>query len=288
MDRTGLVLEGGGMRGAYTAGALTWLIDHGITFDYGAGISSGAIYLIAFAENRKDSLYHLSCNYTTDKDIVGINAIMREGYFVGYRKLTGYYLRDKEKLRVAPLKEQNMEIELGTYDLELGKTVWYGSDAMDDDLELVRAACSLPIVSEIVEWNGRKLLDGGITKMIPIERAEEKGCTKFFVITTKPADYVRKPGPPIVNFLMKTIYRDYPQVAKDYAVRHINYYKQIDIINNLEKEGKAMHIRPSRTITVSRFSGEPDKLRELYELGIQDMEARKEEIFAFLKEGETK
>lgn len=283
MEMTGLVLEGGGMRGAYTAGALTWLIDHGITFDYGAGISSGAIYLCAFTEKRKDTLYHLACNYTTDKDIVGLNALRREGYYVGYRKLTTYYLRDKEKLRMKPLQEMNANIEVGAYDLERGETVWFSPQDMDEDLELLRATCSLPIVSEIVDFNGRRLLDGGITKMIPIERAAEKGCTKFFVITTKPADYVRKPGPPVVNFLMKTIYRQYPQVAKDYAVRHINYYKQIDMINAFEEEGKALHMRPSKTVTVSRFSGEPDKLRELYELGIHDMEDRKEEIFRFLK-----
>ncbi len=281
--KTGLVLEGGGMRGAYTAGALTWLIDHDVSFYYGAGISSGAVYLCAFEEKRKDILYHLSCNYTTDKDCVGIRALQREGYYVGYRKLMKHYLKDTDHMTVQPLKDRHANIEIGVYDLEQGKTIWFTPDDMDEDLELLRAACSLPIISETVEYRGKKLLDGGITKMIPIERAVEKECDRYFIITTKPADYVRKPGPKAVNLLMRTMYRDYPQVAKDYAVRHLNYYKQIDIINELTFEGKAMHMRPSQTIKVSRFSGDPEKLRQLYELGIHDMEEKKEEILAFIK-----
>ena len=123
---------------------------------------------------------------------------------------------------------------------------------------------------------------GGITKMIPIERAVEVGCTKCLVITTKPADYVRKPGNPIVNWLIKTMYRECPQAAKDYEVRHLNYYKQVGMINDLVKEGNALHVLPSKTIKVSRFKGDVKNCQILYDLGYSDMEARRNEILSFL------
>lgn len=282
-EKTGLVLEGGGMRGAYTAGALTWLIDNGIDFDYGAGISSGAVLLYAFAEKRKDTMYRIVIDYMADPAIVGVRALLNEGYYVAYRKMFHKYLRNVEQFTVQPVKDGHMNIEVGAYDLEQGETVWFTPDDMDDDLEILRGTCSLPIAAEIVDVNGRRLLDGGITKMIPIERSVEQGVTRHLVITTKPEGYVRKKGPKIINDMMKVIYKDYPQVAADYAVRHINYYKQIQLIEELEGKGQAMMIRPSRTVAVNRWKGEPDKLKELYELGIRDMEDRKEEIIRFLK-----
>ena len=149
-------------------------------------------------------------------------------------------------------------------------------------MDLIRAACALPIASAVVTINGRKYLDGGVTKMIPIERSLEKGCTKHLVITTKPADYVRKPGSPAVKVLMALFYPKYPQLRRDYNIRHINYYKQIHLIEDLVNEGKALYIRPSKTIKVARFKGEPDTLKALYDLGYQDMEDRKEEILRFM------
>ena len=153
---------------------------------------------------------------------------------------------------------------------------------IDDNLDLLRGACALPIASAVVDYQDEKYLDGGITTMIPIERSIEQGCTKHLVITTKPEGYVRKPASKIVLFLMRIFYRKYPCIRKDYKVRHINYYKQMDLIDNLVKEKDAIMVRPSRTINISRFKGDPKDLDELYHLGYQDMEEKREEIYSFL------
>ena len=149
--------------------------------------------------------------------------------------------------------------------------------------ELLRATCALPIASAVVEYKGRRLLDGGITKMVPIERAIEKGCTKFMVITTKPRDYVRKPAAPLVEIMMKMDYSECPQAAKDYHVRHLNYNHQMDLVRSLADEKKAILMCPSKTIKVSRWKGDEDKCKELYQLGYDDMEAHREEILAFME-----
>lgn len=288
MEKYALVLEGGGMRGVYTAGALAWLNDHHITFDYGVGISSGAVALVCYMEENKTTPYNMIVKYACNGENVGLKAFLTEGHYVAYNRLFKEDLLGKEKLSLEPLRKNcSMEAEVGAYDLKKGETVFFNVKDLDDDLELLRGTCALPIASAVVDYEGEKYLDGGITKMIPIERSIEKGCTKHLVITTKPADYKRKPASKIVLFLMKLIYRKYPAIRKDYKVRHLNYYKQMDIIENLVEKEDAVLIRPSRTINISRFKGNPKDLNELYELGYQDMEDKKEEILSFLHQSNT-
>jgi predicted patatin/cPLA2 family phospholipase len=205
------------------------------------------------------------------------------GYYVDYEMIFEKYLRGQENMSCQPLIDENPDMEVGAYDLEEGKTVWFSPKDMDPDLVLLRGTCALPVASAIVEYRGRKLLDGGITKMIPIERAVEKGCTKVMVITTKPADFVRKPASKFIRFLMKRIYKNYPQVEKDYQVRHINYYKQINMIKEMVIHEKAMLMYPTETVNVNRFKGDHEQCLKLYELGYADMEKRRDEIFAFMK-----
>ncbi|MDD7679617.1 MAG: patatin family protein [Stecheria intestinalis] len=287
-EKYGLVLEGGGVRGAYTAGALAWLNDEHITFDYGVGISSGAVYMCCYWEGDKHTPEHMSTDYAADKENVGIRAFLKEGYYVAYKHLFDDDLKGKEHMTIQPLKDMHAPIEVGSYDLDQGKTVFFTPDDMDDSLELLRGCCALPIASAVVKVNGHQLLDGGITKMIPIERSVEQGVTKHLIITTKPADYVRKPAPKAIIWLMGKAYKNYPQIKKDYSIRHVNYYKQIDLINQLVSENKAINIRPSVDVPVSRWKGDRENCRKLYDLGYSDMEARREEIYRFLDREDPK
>ena len=287
MEKIGLVLEGGGVRGAYTAGALQWLGDNGIKFDYYVGISSGAAYLCCYLADRPDAAKNLATVYASDPEVVGLHSLFTTGHFVDYNKVFDDELIAKDHLSMDKILKEKPDLEIGAYDLEKGCTEYFGTDDLDEKMMVVRGAASLPIASAIIDFKGRKLLDGGITKMIPIERALEQGCTKCIVIMTKPRDYVRKPASKLIQLAMKFVYRKWPQVAKDYAVRHENYYKQVGIVNDLVKEGKCIDVRPTRTVAVSRWKGDPEKCNELYQLGYDDMEALKGQIFAFMK-GEAK
>ncbi len=283
MERIGLVLEGGGVRGAYTAGCLAWLYDNNIHFDYSAGISSGAVYLSCFLMGQPQIAKNMSTKYACDPNMTGFGAMVHCGHYVDYEMIFEKYLRGVEHMSCQPLIDANPDMEVGAYDLELGKTVWFRPKDMDPELVLLRATCALPVAAETVEYKGRKLLDGGITKMIPIERAVEQGCTKVMVITTKPADFVRKPASKFIRFMMKRIYKDYPKVEEDYQVRHINYYKQMTMIKDMVADNKAILMYPSETVKVNRFKGDEEKCLQLYNLGYADMEKRKDEILAFMK-----
>ena len=288
MEKIGLVLEGGGLRGAYTSGALAWLTDHNIEFDYGVGISSGAVYLTCFAMKDKHTPYDMSVHYACEPQNVGIQALLKEGHYVAYDRIFNVDLKEKSHFSIEPLLENKPNIEVGAYVLEHGRTEYFSPSDMDPDCKLLLGACALPIASAIIHYKDYHLLDGGITKMIPIERAQEVGCTKYLIITTKPKDYVRKPANGIMKTAMKQVYRQYPQVGKDYAIRHLNYYKQIEIINHLVEDGDAVHIMPSQSIKVSRFHGDTENCQKLYDLGYADMEERKEEIFNLMTCKETK
>lgn len=283
MGKIGLVLEGGGIRGAYTAGALQWIQDNALHFDYHVGISSGAAYLACYMEGRMDVAKKMATYYTCQKDVVGIRSLLRCGYYVDYQKVFEEEMIQTEGMSVKKIKENNMPMEVGCYDLAQGKTIYFDASQLDDQMQMIRGACALPVASAVVDVNGYRLLDGGITKMIPIERAIEKGCTKCIVITTKPKDYVRKPSSFIVRGIMKLLYRECPTIADDYKVRHINYYKQRKIIDDMVEAGNAINIYPSQTMKVSRWKGDPDSCMALYNLGYRDMEGQKEKIFAFMK-----
>ena len=282
MEKYGLVLEGGGMRGAYTAGALAWLNDQHLTFDYGVGVSSGAAYLACYWEGDKHTPYNMSVNYAADPNNVGLKAFRHCGYYVDYQQIFDKDILGKEHMTIRPLGEMKAPIEIGCYDMELGDTVFFNWQDLDDNLTVLRASAALPVASAMVNYKGRDYLDGGICRLIPIERSIQQGVTKHLVITTKPASYHRKPANKIVIQLMKMCYKKYPKIVDNYKIRHIRYYEQVGIIDELCEEGKAINILPSKSVKMGRFKGSAENCDVLYKLGYQDMEDRKEEIYHFL------
>ncbi len=278
--KTSLVLEGGGMRGAYTAGALTWLIDQGISFDSSYGISTGALYLTNFLMKNKENLKDFSVYGITDKRIVGPKAILHCGKLVDYDFLFDQILTVEKHFDISPLKDCKDSGYIGVYDLGVGET--YYLSTRDISMKQLEASTSLPILGVIVNVEGKQLMDGGITDMIPIRQAEKDGCNRHLIITTKPYDYVRKPANPFVVWLMKTMYPQCDNISKDYSIRHLNYVDQISFIRDLEEKNEAVYVYPSHTSNVTRLGGTTEELNDLFDLGYSDMEARKEKIFALL------
>lgn len=278
--KTSLVLEGGGMRGVYTAGALTWLIDNGIEFDNAYGISTGAVHLCSFLMKDKKNLFDFSVDYITDKKAMFLPAILRSGCIVDYDYLFNDLMVNKAHYDMSKLKDTRTSGKVGVYDLNLGETIYLDVKKMNTN-EL-KASTSLPLIGKVVKENGRELLDGGITEMIPISESIKDGCNRHLIITTKPAGYTRKPAKKAIVKLMSTVYSKCPNIGRDYEIRHLNYQKQIDAIKKLEEKKEAVYIYPTKTSKVTRLGGKREELVELFELGMADMEARKEEIFKLL------
>jgi len=280
MKKISLVLEGGGMRGAYTAGCLSWLIDEGIEFDAAYGISTGAVHLSSYLLKNKDYLLKASTEYIAAKDVIGVKAFFKEARAVAYDYLFDHYIDDVMKMDFDKLRATPVDAKIGLYDLAVDKTVYIPIKEITKDK--LKAACSLPVISKIVHTEGHSYLDGGITDMIPIFPSVNDGNDAHLIITTKPYDYVRKPSTKFVCNVMKMLYPKNLQISKDYAIRHENYYKQINLIQDLEKQGKAFYRYPTEKVEVSRLRGDKEDLLKLYELGRKDMEASKEDIYKVL------
>lgn len=278
----GLVLEGGGMRGAYTAGVLSWFIDKNIEFDYSVGISSGAVHLCSYHMKSKEYLYDISCKYLSNTDFVGVKNLFMGKRYVDYEYLFHTLLRDKIGFDSSVLKDSNINFEMGVFDLRLGDTVYMGPKHLDSDNNFLMATCSLPIASEIVKIGDNLYLDGGIKTMIPTDRSIEKGCDKNFIISTKPSSYVRKKPNSFMINLMKKNYKGYPNLAEYYSNRHIEFKREVEQAEELEKLGKAFFLRPSEVIDVKRFSADFDNLNRLYELGYKDASLNEERIIEFI------
>lgn len=278
--KTSLVLEGGGMRGAYTAGALSWLIDNNIEFDNAYGISTGAVHLTNFLNKNVKNLFEFSVDYIRDKNAIGLRSILRCAHLVDYDYIFDNLLMKIAHFNFDDLKKVKSSGKIGTYELKTGKAEYHSVQNLK--LEELKAACTLPLLGKLVEFGDRQMLDAGISEMIPINESLKDGCEKHLVITTKPEGYVRKPSSKLVVFIMKLRYRNCPNIARDYEIRHNNYYKQINTINELVKKNDALYIFPTKPSNVTRLGGSREELTELYNLGRADMEAKKDEIFALL------
>ena len=181
--KTSLVLEGGGMRGAYTAGALSWLIDHGIEFDASYGISTGAVHLANFLMKSKENLYDFSVHRIVDPRIVGLRPLLHCGRIVDYDYLFDHILTEECRFDISPLKDCR-EGFIGLYVLSEGKTIYFPTREIS--MKGLEASTSLPILGVVIKENGLELMDGGITDMIPIRQAIDDGCSRHLIITTKP------------------------------------------------------------------------------------------------------
>lgn len=277
--KVSLILEGGGMRGAYTAGCLSWLIDEGIEFDGAYGISTGAVHLTTYLFKNKEWLKIISTEIFPAKDTIGIPALLKEGQIVAYNHMFSKLVEnlgfDLKNIKT------NIKAKIGLYDLDKGETIFINKEEINQ--KLLVAACSLPLLGKVIKENNHKYLDGGISKMIPIEKAIEDGYDKHLIIATKPLDFVRKPANGFVVKLMKLAYPYCKNISKDYKVRHLNYKKQLDIIKNLVNSNDALYCYPTGEVKVTRLGGSKSDLVDLYNMGYQDMEKRKEEIYRLVK-----
>ncbi len=278
--KTSLVLEGGGLRGAYTAGALSWLVDHDIEFDASYGISTGAVHLVNFLMKSKEDLFDFSVHKITDPRIIGLRPLLHCGRIVDYDFLFGHILTEECGFDISPLKGCR-EGFIGLYVLSEGRTIYYPTGEIT--MKQLEASTSLPILGKIICENGVEFLDGGITDMIPIRQAMADGCNRHLIITTKPGNFERKPANPFVVWLMKVTYPQCENISKDYKIRHLNYQDQITQIRKLEEKREAVYVYPSKQSNVTRLGGSEEELSELFKLGYDDMENRKETIFELLE-----
>ena len=281
MNKYGLVLEGGGMRGAYTAGCLKWLLEKGIEFQTASAISATAVFNAYYLTGDKAALEKLGTELMSDKNNVGIIPILTELQILGYRHMFGKLLKKEVPLDFDKLRASSTLMQFGVYSKEEQKLHWIDNHSIDQDLKYLRASCVLPVACRAVKVGKQHFMDGGIETMMPIFHAQDIGNDRFFCVTTKHSSYVRTPNGKFLSFVIKWMYHRYPKLLASIDDRVNIYYREMGTIEDLVKENKAILMRPSRLINVSRLKATKDDLVELFNLGYSDCEDRKAEIMAF-------
>ena len=265
--KTGLVLEGGGMRGIYTAGVLDAFMEHEIEFDGVIGVSAGAIHGCSFVSKQKGRSIRYYKKYVNDPRYMSLRSLIKTGDYVG---ADFCYHEIPEKLDVYDFEAFNQSKTkfFGVVtEVQTGEAEYFQFKDMKADIDMLRASASLPLVSGLVEFRGKKYLDGGCSDSIPVERFREMGYEKNVVVLTREAGYKKKPQS---TKLLKLVYRKYPEFIKIMANRHIAYNNAVKKIEQLEKRNEVVIIRPEKALEIGRLEKNPEKAQEIYDVGYQD------------------
>ena len=279
--KKGLIMEGGAMRGMFTAGVIDVMMEQGIEFDGAVGVSAGAVFGCNYKSKQIGRVIRYNTRFCQDKRYGGFRVLLKEGNF--YSKQFCY--------EEVPLKydifdydtfEQNpMAFYIVCTDVDTGKAVYHQyENRHDHGFEWIRASASMPLVSRMVEIDGRKYLDGAMADSIPVRFFESIGYDRNVVILTQPVGFRKQPDSMLP--LMKLYYRKYPKLLEAITTRHEHYNATLDYIARREASGDLLVIRPPEKLPIGRTENDPEKLRSVYEIGRKTAEARIAEIQAYL------
>ncbi|MBI6871831.1 patatin-like phospholipase family protein [Clostridium aciditolerans] len=282
MNNIGLVLEGGGMRGLYTCGVLEYFMEKDLYFNYIIGVSAGASNAASYISKQKGRNIKVNTGFLKDWRYMSFRSLVLKKSFFGmdfiFKDIPDKYVEfDYETFHNAPC-----EFLVGVTDCKTGKPLYFNKkDIRSEGFDVLRASCSLPLMSPIVNLKGYELLDGGISDSIPITKSIKDGNDKNIIILTRNKDYRKSP----LKFanLIKMKYKKYPLLIETMMNRHKKYNDTLDYIERLEEEGKAIVIRASKELKVDRLEKDPVKLQELFQNGYEDAQNAYKRIMEFIR-----
>ena len=263
----GLVLEGGGMRGIYTAGVLDVFMENNIKFQGVMGVSAGAIHGSSYVSGQIGRNLRYYRKYCRDKRFMSIWNLIFTGDIAG-EKFCYHTLPEKlDPYDYEAFNKSGIDFYAVCSNVETGKPEYIQIKDMKKDIDVMRASASLPYVSRIVNTHGLKLLDGGCTDSIPVKAMLDKGYDKCVVVLTRHKGYVKKPEAMKAAGLF---YGRYPEFIKAMETRSKVYNNTLSYIEEKEAEGEIFVIRPSCELAIGRTEGNPEKLKEVYDIGYKD------------------
>lgn len=268
MNNIGLVLEGGGMRGLYTAGILDYFMEKSLYFPYVIGVSMGACNASSYISRQIGRNKNVTINYIRDPRYLGFRNIFKCKSILGIDFIYDKIPKKLEPFDFDVFTNAKEKFVIVTTDCKTGKPVYFDKDTDKDILTIIKASSSLPFISPIVKYNDLCLLDGGISDSIPIKKSIQDGNGKNIVILTRPKEYRKKPFKH--KRILRKFYGKYEGIIKAIENRHNMYNSTLDYIEKLEKENKIFVIRPSENLKVGRLEKNKDKLEKIYTMGYAD------------------
>lgn len=277
--KIGLVLEGGAMRGMFTAGVLDVLLDEQIAVDGAVTVSAGALFGINYPAKQRGRVLRYNLKYLHDKRYMGWHSLFTTGNVVN--KAFAFYELPftLDPFDQATFAASQVDFWVTLTNIETGEPEYVKITDAFAQMEALRATSAMPMVSRVVEIEGKKYLDGGISDSIPLDKAMALGYDKIIVILTRPLDYRKKPSN---NWLFKLFYRNYPKLIERWANRYAEYNQAVEKVIEMEKAGKIFVIRPSESLDINRLEKDLAKVQAMYDLGVKDGRAALSELKDYL------
>ena len=279
--KVGLVLEGGAMRGMYTAGVLDTFLDNDIKVDGIIGTSAGVLFGVNYPSKQKGRVIRYNKKYCKDKRYMGLHSLITTGNVIN-KDFSFYEVPYKlDIFDDKTFNESGIDFYATVSNIDTGEAEYFKLDKILEQMEILRATSAMPFVSEIVEIDGKKYLDGGVTDAIPLDKCKELGYDKIIVVLTRVKEYRKKKSS---DFLAKLMYKKYPKLIDAMNRKYKVYNDTVERIIDCENKKEIFVIRPSRFVKVGRIEKNPERLQEMYELGIQDTNNCIEELKKYLSE----
>ena len=279
---TGLVLEGGAMRGMFSAGVMDVLLEQGIAFDGAVGVSAGATFGCNYKSRQIGRSIRYNKRFAGDRRYCSLHSLLTSGDLYNadfcYRQIPD----ELDPFDYKAFSENPMAFYVVASDAVKGGPVYKQLlTCGKEDLTWMRASASMPLVSRPVQIDGYTLLDGGMTDSIPLKFFEGIGYSKNVVILTQPRNFVKEKASLLP--LIRVLLHKYPLLVDAMARRHTMYNEETAYVFEQEKKGAAFVICPQESLGISRTEKNPDELQRVYDTGRAAAQARLEEIRAFIR-----
>ena len=269
LEHGALVLEGGGLRGVYTSGVLRFFMGKGIYFPYVIGVSMGACNAANYVSRQPERNRIVCVRYVNDPRYISYSRLLMRGELFGMKFIFDTLPRSLVPFDFKTFMDNDVKCITVVIDCETGETLYYDKKELGEDyLKILQASNSLPFVAKPVHYEGRTLMDGGLTDAVPIRKSIDDGNTRNVLILTRPKGY-RKKQPRFIRFAAMR-YSRYKGLCEALASRHTRYNETMDFIDQLEQRGEVLVIRPRLALNVGRAERNKDKLYAAYDQGYSD------------------
>lgn len=274
-------MEGGAMRGLFTAGVIDVMMEHNIEFDGAIGVSAGAVFGCNYKSHQIGRVLRYNIRFCRDPRYASFRSLLKTGDLYGADFCYNQIPAKLDVFDTDTYKKSPMDFYVVCTDVKTGKPVYKNCLTGDEkDIIWMRASASMPMVSKIVEVDGYQLLDGGISDSIPIKKFQEIGYDKNIIILTQPLHYVKKKNKMLP--MLRISLRKYPNILQTLAHRHEMYNETTAYIRKLEKQGKVLVIRPKEALNIAQVEHNPKELKRVYELGRAEANRQLKQIQRFL------
>lgn len=264
--KTTLVLEGGAMRGLYSAAVLDVFMQNDIKIDTIYGVSAGALFGLNYKSRQIGRALRYNLKYAHEKNYMGLYSLITTGDIMNRDFCFNKLVYELDKLDFETYKNSPVDFYAVVTNLQTGEAEYIKIDDAKKDLEYFRASGSMPFVSRPVEVNGNFYLDGAVSDAVPFKKALESDCDKFIVVLTRPSGYRKKYTP----LPYKLCYGKFPNFIETAKNSYKKYNETMDLIEQYEAENKIIVLRPSKLIKMKRVEKDRKKLQRMYDLGTSD------------------